>query len=764
MSDCKNYVSEEDIKALKESELHIEHVARSRNLAGEKALSVTDTIRGEKVTNRTLDGLEELYQNALSDIGYQQMGDYKPGITIDGRNQIVFENGSWYIYRGDLPHVTTGATLTEDGGIWSEENPNGQWVNIGVSLEKSIFDTGGELKKNELVFHKGFYFKSNEDISINPSSEPGDYALTNMGKMLYTPDDNILNFNDDLYTALGLADEAYGSITLNESIYDIRKPYFSKSNVFKIKGDNSTINWIGEPTIGDSPDSRTGLLDVSEISNSYIVRGVYFKSDLKLNDPYINVLNGVYDIKNCQFDNSKYCAFKSSSRVSNGTQSIDGAVVFSNNIVNTDNGPFAYGKGSSWYKQDNKTKMVVSDNIINTSGFNLVSSGISVTTIHDNVFKDPSAFFYNIPVYYLETDDNWKLENLTVEKNIVSGEGRMTFQSEILKGAPCDLYIQSVSEGLTVKVNGLILEKNKHGVYFSSVKNLNSLEIDINGAVDFRQIAILKNDSENKQFVGYCNRYVNERNSYYNLLRGPTAGIDCRNISILENYILGCKFPISVDTVSYGDSESTFKHNITNSIVSDNIMEFSREHLWFTGSCGTIKNNRFNTCGYFSNRESGILINTDKAGVSDLTGVIVESNYFTNHQGRLLQVTSGFCLVGENYHDTIYTLRNQIYSCVDNAVLKFYKEQTINIVEDAITLNNGFKNYIINSDVTISLPSLKYGRSDFSDFYIYTKPEVNITVKGLSGSSSINGSLTLSLTGKRIYHLFNTGSNEFVCD
>lgn len=147
MSDCKNYVSEEDIKALKESELHIEHVARSRNLAGEKALSVTDTIRGEKVTNRTLDGLEELYQNALSNIGYQQMGDYKPGITIDGRNQIVFENGSWYIYRGDLPHVTTGATLTEDGGIWSEENPNGQWVDVGDTSVRSdlIKPTGASM-------------------------------------------------------------------------------------------------------------------------------------------------------------------------------------------------------------------------------------------------------------------------------------------------------------------------------------------------------------------------------------------------------------------------------------------------------------------------------------------------------------------------------------------------------------------------------------------------------------------------------------------
>lgn len=154
MSDCKNYVSEEDIKALKESELHIEHVARSRNLAGKKVLSVTDTIRGEKVTNRTLDGLEELYQNALSNIGYQQMGDYKPGITIDGRNQTVFENGSWYIYRGDLPHVTTGATLTEDGGIWSEENPNGQWVDVGQqSLREELASNTGSSMIGDVNFN-----------------------------------------------------------------------------------------------------------------------------------------------------------------------------------------------------------------------------------------------------------------------------------------------------------------------------------------------------------------------------------------------------------------------------------------------------------------------------------------------------------------------------------------------------------------------------------------------------------------------------------
>lgn len=131
MSNCENYVSEEDIRALKESEQHIEHVARSRNSVGDKALSVTDTIRGESVTNRTLDGLEKLYTDKIESLGYQQMGDYEVGLTVSSRDQIVFYDGSWYVYRGELPHVTTGATLPDDGGIYSDANPDGLWVGIG---------------------------------------------------------------------------------------------------------------------------------------------------------------------------------------------------------------------------------------------------------------------------------------------------------------------------------------------------------------------------------------------------------------------------------------------------------------------------------------------------------------------------------------------------------------------------------------------------------------------------------------------------------
>lgn len=138
MSNCENYVSEEDIRALKESEQHIEHVARSRNATGDKALSVTDVIRGESVTNRTLDGLEKLYTDKIESLGYQQMGDYAMGINMTARDQIVFYDGSWYMYRGELPHTTSGVTLPDDGGIWSETNPDGLWVDVG---QGGVFET-----------------------------------------------------------------------------------------------------------------------------------------------------------------------------------------------------------------------------------------------------------------------------------------------------------------------------------------------------------------------------------------------------------------------------------------------------------------------------------------------------------------------------------------------------------------------------------------------------------------------------------------------
>lgn len=244
MSNCDNYVSEEDIRALKESGQHIEHVARSRDSSGSKALSVTDTIRGESVTNRTLDGLEELYQNALSNIGYQQMGDYTTGITINGRNQIVFYDGSWYIYRGDLPHVTTGATLPEDGGIWSDTNPNGKWVDVG--------DAGLRRELNSSIGANLVKTSGGESVQDALNSITGYHKLRNEGNVEgwrneYPDDTDCINAALSSGAAYLFTDPERGTYNIRSGVLYTRKYQTfdcSKAKVKRIDSDQSRKNLI----------------------------------------------------------------------------------------------------------------------------------------------------------------------------------------------------------------------------------------------------------------------------------------------------------------------------------------------------------------------------------------------------------------------------------------------------------------------------------------------------------------------------------------
>ncbi|MFR5258462.1 MAG: hypothetical protein ACLTFW_26430, partial [Klebsiella pneumoniae] len=87
------------------------------------------------------------FEQAISLIGWQELGDWSVGITVDNRNQIIWYGNSWYRYIGTLPHVTSGAGPDEDGGIYSEETKSGQWVNIGAAstTEAMGFVTAGML-------------------------------------------------------------------------------------------------------------------------------------------------------------------------------------------------------------------------------------------------------------------------------------------------------------------------------------------------------------------------------------------------------------------------------------------------------------------------------------------------------------------------------------------------------------------------------------------------------------------------------------------
>lgn len=110
---CAQYVSTDDLKAAKESILHIEHVATSKDANGNPARVVTDPIRGENYTNATLDGL-------FSDIGFKPVnGSFEDSGTLVNRwDVLLYEtNGAFYQWEGVLPKtVPAGSSPFDSSG------------------------------------------------------------------------------------------------------------------------------------------------------------------------------------------------------------------------------------------------------------------------------------------------------------------------------------------------------------------------------------------------------------------------------------------------------------------------------------------------------------------------------------------------------------------------------------------------------------------------------------------------------------------------
>lgn len=110
---CAQYVSADDLKAAKESILHIEHVATSKDANGDPALVVTDPIRGVGYTNATLDGL-------FSGIGFKPVnGSFEDGGTLVNRwDVLLYEtNGNFYQWLGTLPRsIPAGSSPFDSSG------------------------------------------------------------------------------------------------------------------------------------------------------------------------------------------------------------------------------------------------------------------------------------------------------------------------------------------------------------------------------------------------------------------------------------------------------------------------------------------------------------------------------------------------------------------------------------------------------------------------------------------------------------------------
>ena len=100
----------------------------------------------EMAFNRFITYITGRGEQAVGAIGWQELGNWATGLTVDNRQQIVYYNGSWYKYLGELEHVITGDSPENDGGVWSAENPTGKWSNIGDAALRSNLGSDDGLK------------------------------------------------------------------------------------------------------------------------------------------------------------------------------------------------------------------------------------------------------------------------------------------------------------------------------------------------------------------------------------------------------------------------------------------------------------------------------------------------------------------------------------------------------------------------------------------------------------------------------------------
>lgn len=279
MANCNDYISADDLKTGKQAILHIEHVAKSRDAAGNHALGVTDIIRGQSVTNKTLDGLENLYNQAISQVGYITMDSFEDGATLTLPNQVLrYEaTGEYYRWDGEFPKVVTANSTPEAaGGIGT-----GKWLSVGdASLRTALAGQNGV------------------DM-VNGAAKQNDVDTLNKRTDVYAYIEDYANFvvDDDWSGAIQAAlDTGKDIIGVKGKVYGVSKILNSKGQ--KIAGD--FILNTSRYTLGETPATSYVRITASEKLRICYVESAYDLAELL----YIKSLGFNAINHYCYFDNN----------------------------------------------------------------------------------------------------------------------------------------------------------------------------------------------------------------------------------------------------------------------------------------------------------------------------------------------------------------------------------------------------------------------------------------------------------------------------
>jgi len=114
-----------------------------------------------------MQGSQEAFAEFLVSSGYQDIGDYGPGIVITARNQVFWRDGELYRVAADtpLPYTTTGDWLSEGGSF----------VSVGdASLRQELANVSGALGGAAMVGYKA----AGLGTHVRPASERFDDVVS----------------------------------------------------------------------------------------------------------------------------------------------------------------------------------------------------------------------------------------------------------------------------------------------------------------------------------------------------------------------------------------------------------------------------------------------------------------------------------------------------------------------------------------------------------------------------------------------------------
>ncbi|HDU3744904.1 TPA: hypothetical protein QIZ47_004119, partial [Klebsiella pneumoniae subsp. pneumoniae] len=187
-------------------------------------------------------------EQAVASIGWQELGDWAIGLTVDNRQQIVYYNGSWYKYLGELEHVIAGDSPENDGGVWSAENPTGKWSNIGDAALRSNLGSGEEGNSG------GTLVALEEKISVQAALSPMLYSGRVVRLSVYyargLKDDAAFaaafadSKNADGYNCRVIINDTPYTVEITDTVYQFRTNLETRYNLNTYSGFNCGV--VGE--------------------------------------------------------------------------------------------------------------------------------------------------------------------------------------------------------------------------------------------------------------------------------------------------------------------------------------------------------------------------------------------------------------------------------------------------------------------------------------------------------------------------------------